>query len=141
MIVGHDPEEGMMRRVPFVLLLGLLLYVPASGCSVGARAVSPSGSGEITRADIEASPAGNAYQLVQRLRPQWLRGRGATSLRDPRPTLPVVYVNGIREGGPDTLRRFDVGEILSIDYLGAADATTRFGTGHAGGVILVQLRR
>jgi hypothetical protein len=131
----------MMRSVPFVLLLGLLLCMPAWGCAAGARGGTGSGSGEITLAEIEASPARDGYQLVSRLRPQWLRGRGPISLRDPRPTLPVVYVNGIREGGPDTLRRLDVGGILSIDYLGAADATTRFGTGHAGGVILVQLRR
>jgi hypothetical protein len=53
----------------------------------------------------------------------------------------VVYIEGIREPSLDALRRLDVTSILLIDYLGAADATTRYGTGHTGGAILVSLRR
>lgn len=130
-----------MRTVPFVLVLGILLCLPTWGCVSGSRTGVGSGSGEITLPEIEAAPARDAYHLVELLRPRWLRGRGAFSIRDPRPALPVVYVEGIREGGTDTLRRLDTSGILSIDYLGAADATTRFGTGHAGGAILVRLRR
>ncbi|TVP46946.1 MAG: hypothetical protein EA350_06180 [Gemmatimonadales bacterium] len=140
-VFGHDPEERAMRRAPLFLVLGLLASLPLQACSGGARAGSGSSSGEITLDEIEATTARDAYELLERLRPQWLRGRGSTSFRDPRPALPVVYVDGIRTGGTETLRRIDTGGILSMDYLGAADATTRFGTGHAGGVILVRLRR
>jgi hypothetical protein len=130
-----------MRSAPIVFVLGLLICLPAGGCVSGGGSGGGSGSGEITSDLIEASTARDGHQLVERLRPQWLRGRGSTSLRDPRPLPPVVYVEGVREGGPEALRRLAAGVILSIDYLGAADATTRFGTGHTGGAILVRLRR
>jgi hypothetical protein len=55
--------------------------------------------------------------------------------------MPLVYVNGVRYGEPQTLRNLRVQEVEEIRFISATDATTRWGTGHTGGVIEVMLRR
>lgn len=79
-----------------------------------------------------------AYEAVVQLRPAFLRARGARSIRDPSPNARIVYVNDMRHGGIDVLRSIRVEEIDEIRFISAADATTRWGTGHAGGVIQVR---
>ena len=43
-------------------------------------------------------------------------------------------------GNVNDLRSMDAAEIDELRFLGAADATTRFGTGYPAGAILVFLR-
>jgi hypothetical protein len=129
------------RLRPRLLAVLLLLVAGGAGCFANSGASGGSRSGPITQQDVEGTTARNAYDLVQAIRPQWLRGRGAMSIQNPRPVPPVVYIEGIREPSTESLRRLDVSSILLMEYLSAADATTRFGTGHTGGAILVTLRR
>lgn len=73
--------------------------------------------------------ASTAMEVVRRLRPAWLLARGAD---------PVVYVDNVRRpGGVDALFNVPVGQIRLLEFIGAGDATTRWGTGHTGGVIQV----
>jgi hypothetical protein len=89
--------------------------------------------------EIERSGATDTHELVRRLRPAWFRGaRGASSL-GVQPTV-VVYLNGIRHGGPASLRDIPLGHVLEIRFLDASDATTRFGLGHGAGAIDVITR-
>jgi outer membrane cobalamin receptor len=122
-----------------------LVVLALTGCSMAGAGQGSggagSGTGPIERAHLEATTARNAHDLVQTLRPQWLRGRGATSLRSTEPTLPVVYVDGMRFGAVETLRQIGIESVTRIEYMSAADATNRYGTGHGGGVIHVQTRR
>jgi hypothetical protein len=55
--------------------------------------------------------------------------------------MPVLYVDGGRRGGVTDLRSLRPAEIAQMDYMSASDATTRFGTGHSGGAVLVTTRR
>ena len=73
------------------------------------------------------------YQAVQRLRPAWLRGRGGQG--------PRVYVDGVMRGGLEELEALRVDQISGAERMSPADATTRYGTDHGGGVIFVLLRR
>ena len=85
----------------------------------------------ISRAEImeRGDNASTAMEVVRRLRPAWLLARGAD---------PVVYVDNVRRpGGVDALFNVPVGQIRLLEFIGAADATTRWGTGHTGGVIQV----
>jgi hypothetical protein len=50
-------------------------------------------------------------------------------------------VDGIRFGTAESLQRVRVIEVEFVRYLNARDATTRYGTGHAGGVIAVTTKR
>lgn len=133
------------RTVPSaatVILVVLLLAACGGGAGSG-PANSPSASGDaeaenrsyprnrISRDEImeRGDNASTAMEVVRRLRPAWLLARGAD---------PVVYVDNVRRpGGVDALFSVPVGQIRWLEFIGAADATTRWGTGHTGGVIQV----
>jgi outer membrane cobalamin receptor len=114
----------------------LLFLVILAACGTTGGATRGS-SDVLTRAEIAQSGAANAYELLQQLRPQFLRSRGTLSVRNPAASQPVVYMNEVRHGGIQTLRSILIEEIAEIRYISAPDATTRWGTGHAGGVIQV----
>lgn len=78
-------------------------------------------------------PGQSVYDAIQFLRPQFLIRRGGGSS-----AMPVVYVDNIRRGGPETLNEIFVFQVEEIRYLSSSEATMRFGTGHPGGAILVK---
>ena len=116
----------------------LLLLLTMVGACAASSSTARGSSDVLTHAEITASNATTAFELLQQLRPQFLRSRGVPSMRDPSAGYPVVYMNDVRRGGIDTLRSILVEEVDEIRFFSAADATTRWGTGHAGGVIQVR---
>ena len=118
----------------------LILVVLASGCA------PPGGTGErrdrdlLTREELEGMDHLSAFDAVRRLRPTWLqaeRGRDSFVAQDRRSTR--VYVNGVRYGDKASLQSIQVRDVESIRFLDKREATTRFGTDHAEGAILVRL--
>lgn len=100
-------------------------------------------SNVITAADIssaQASQASTAYDLIAALRPDFFRTRGSMSPTNPIPPRAEVYVDGVHFGDIDSLKTISVGVVKRVEYLGAMDATTRFGTNNAGGAILITTR-
>jgi hypothetical protein len=91
----------------------------------------------LTIQELDARTHDNAFDAVQALRPHWIRQRGRVSLNNPRAGEVVIYMDGTRAGGLDFLRRLHVANVAGMQYFSASEATTRFGTGHAGGVIYV----
>jgi hypothetical protein len=87
----------------------------------------------ITREEIAATNLVTAYEVVQYLHPQWLRGRGTGQ--------PIVYVNSTQRGNPGELRLIMAESIAEIVYFNGRDASLRFGSGHASGVIQVIIGR
>ncbi|MGH9421140.1 MAG: hypothetical protein ACRD3J_14280 [Thermoanaerobaculia bacterium] len=81
-----------------------------------------------------------AYDIVAHLRPEYLKNRGISNFSQSAPLTATVYVNGAAYGDIDTLKSFDAGIVTEIRYLSASDATTRFGTDHTAGAILVSTR-
>lgn len=79
------------------------------------------------------TPGQSLYDAIRFLRPQFLTPRGGGTS-----TEPVVYVDNIRRGGIDSLNNLFVSQVSEIRYMSASEATTRFGTGHPGGAILVK---
>ncbi len=95
----------------------------------------------ISTQEIEAAPdaAITAMDLVEHLRPNWLRGRGAGSVL--LQTSPIqVYVSGLRKGGIGALADVARSAVKEIQHLRGTDATQRFGMYHDSGAILVILR-
>jgi hypothetical protein len=93
----------------------------------------------ITTEEIAEINATDAYAAVARLRANWLRKRGVSSIN--REGSILVYQDGIRMGGPGSLRQINVAMIGSISYLDGMQATQRFGIDHGNGAILVTTRR
>jgi hypothetical protein len=130
------------------LTVGIAVALLAVSCaSSGTPARSDSGVRQASRnrtvlslEEINGSSARDAYHAVQLLRPDWLRSRGAVSTRDTRPATVTVYVDGQRYGGASTLEQFRIGAFKEMRYYSGSEATSRWGTGHAGGVIYLTTR-
>ena len=126
-----------------VLCLSLLNAVGACASSGSGEGAARPSTSVITSDEIAQTSAANAYELIQRLRPNFLRTRGAVrgaprgSPNQLEAVDLVVYMNESRMGGSDQLRQIPVSEIREIRYFTAADATTKWGTGHTAGAIQV----
>lgn len=125
-----------------VIAVGAGACASSSGSTTGTRSTrSPD---VITRADIEATSTVNAYDLVNRLRPQWLRTTGVGSVSGGNPSTYgiVVFLDNVRLGGIETLRSVDSGSVTSIRYLTAERAAALPGVGHdpISGAIVVSTR-
>jgi len=99
----------------------------------------------IAEAEISASAteASNALQIIQKLRPQMLRSRGLGSPTDVtgETARPKVYIDNVAYGDLATLTNVNASQVKEIQFINSRDATTKWGTGHMGGVILVVTKR
>jgi hypothetical protein len=95
----------------------------------------------ITAAELSQTGASNIHQAIQALRPQWLRGRPAGSMRGGARDEAVVYLDNNRYGSLNSLAQLSLGGVTEIRYLDASEATNRYGTGHAGGAIIVMMSK
>ena len=99
----------------------------------------------ITEAEISAGPNyQNAFEVVQNLRPGMLipRGVGANQSGTNLESVPIVaYMDEVRLGGLSGLESIPANRVKEIRFLSARDATTRYGTGHSSGAIVVTTKR
>jgi hypothetical protein len=119
-----------MRR-----LLGIALVVLAGCATLGDPAERAGDRSQIVREEVERTTHRNAYDLIEAERPHWLRPRGRTSFQHE--TEVVIYLDGIRAGGPDFLKQVSLITVESLRYYDAREAQFRFGTGHTQGAINV----
>ena len=80
------------------------------------------------------------YEAIRLHRPHMLRPPTASTLGGAQ-VVTAVYVEDTRAGGMDVLHRYRMYEVEQVEYLSGSEATTRFGTGHGAGVIIIRLRR
>ena len=118
------------------LVAGLLLSLAPWAVAAGQR--TEYDPDRITAIDIE--PLGGmktALDAVRALRSQWLRPRPSGSIRNRQPVPVAVYVDGVYRGGTDVLTQIQANAVAEIRWLSGTEATTRFGTNHESGAILV----
>lgn len=123
-----------------MLALFLFSTACASGSTGEARVPQPDRN-VLTTSEIALSSGTTAHDVISQLRPQFLRARGLSTLALPVPATAVVYVDNMALGGIEALRNIDAQTLLRIEYMNAADATTRFGTDHTAGAILIFTKR
>ena len=125
-------------RTPRYALAALLLVVlVASACASGGGGGGGAGASSISRDQFNPEDE-NAYLIIRRLRPSWLRPRTQATINNPEPAFPQVYLDAAHIGDANVLYSISATTIGSIEYLDALDATTRYGTGFAGGLIIVR---
>jgi len=144
----------MIFRLPYLMrctvnVVSLAVLVCLGACSIipnpfsrtpspasddGERQTSPD---ELLREEItrDGEADATAYELIQRLRPNWLRARGQVSLGSPEAAYALVYMNEILFGGLMTLHQIPPSQIERMEFIRGIDATIRWGTGHTAGVI------
>ena len=123
-------------------LLVLLLLAPVA-CR--APRTGTSDRNVIRAPEIASVEAETAYDIVAKLRAEFLRSRGPASASRGRATeRPIVtlFVDGVERGPADpALRYIPASEVLEIRMYRAADATTKYGTRQTGGVLELTTRR
>jgi hypothetical protein len=126
------------------MLSSLLLILVVSACASGGTGSSGGGNpNQISAEQLrELDPEGlSAYEVVRRLRPNWLRTRAtATFGGGASAPLPRVVLDGAPGGDVSDLERIRAVEVAGMDFLSASDATTRFGTNYPAGAVLVRTR-
>jgi hypothetical protein len=142
-----------MRR-PVGSIASLALVSTLSACAGGTTQTSPGGASAamtkaamprgsasvIVEAEIPASGAQNALEVIQRVRPSMLRARNGSTEETGVMDI-VFYIDGVRAGDRQAVTSVLATNVKEIRFLAAPDATTRFGTGHALGAILVTTKR
>ncbi len=94
----------------------------------------------ITAEEISATSANNAYEAIQLLRPNLLNRDVRRSIDMYSTAGVVVYVQGVKYGDKESLKTISALEIAEIRYLPKSEATMRFGSDHAGGAFLIELK-
>ncbi len=134
-------STGMM---PAVFLRAARRSVVASLLAAAACATATQGprhnSNVISREELDQISVSNAFDAVQRLRPQWLTRPTAATLQ-PGGNPVLVYLDRHQFGSLEDLRTLGTDQIEQMEFLSARDATTRYGTGHPSGIIEVTTRR
>jgi len=99
----------------------------------------------ISREEILKSPHRNLdlYQVIRALRPHFLeRPAEVRTLGGSRPLAPLaVYVDGVRDMGPETLRTIAAPQVEDVRYLDPTRSENEFGSRANGGAVLVKLYR
>jgi hypothetical protein len=123
------------------LVSGIALWSGAAAVATALTSTAAHAQRQQTRLtgeEIRATNKDNLFDAVRALRPNWTarRGRGSLSVAE----YVKVYVDGMQQGPPAVMRQMNLQEVTEVTYLSAADATTRYGTGHESGAILISTR-
>ena len=94
----------------------------------------------ITRSELESVSVATAFDLVVRLRPEFLR-RSARRPGIGTHNEPVVYVDAVQSGPLSALGMIPASHVMDITYVTPVDALLRFGPTHGAGAIVVRTRR
>jgi outer membrane cobalamin receptor len=89
----------------------------------------------ITQEQIDATEANNIYEVIARLRGNFLNDRGHVSLQSNKHSRAVVFLNDQEYGIPETMRNIPLGRVSEIRFFPGTDALARFGAQYGGGVI------
>lgn len=131
-----------MRTIAIAIAAIVTLAACSQQTSSGATQtrVAPKNRNLITADEIATVNVSDAYQLIQQLRPNFLRTQGGVSPHNDTPPVPLVYVDGVNTGDVTNLRNVPATGIVSVEYLNGIMATQRFGTIAGGGAILITTR-
>jgi hypothetical protein len=131
----------LIRGLFAALAIAATTACAAGGAGAGA---SPANRSIITDAEIPTTGTESAYELIQRLRPEYLRSKptqtyvGATSNQAPPPS---VFLNGQRIGELADLRQIAAPSLSMIRYYNIEEGKRKFGMQYGGGVIEIKYRQ
>ena len=95
----------------------------------------------ITAEEIESVNARDAFDVIKKLRANFLSYRGKTSLMNTSSPEPIVFVDDQAYGPISSLRTIPASQIFSIRLYRSWEATQKYGTGLMGGVIAIDTKQ
>ncbi len=129
MVPRHALRTGLRS---FVVLAALAAASCTPGTAAGTLARGPRDT--ITEEELGPIAQLSAYEAIERLRPRGFQSRTGR--------FPMVHVDGsARASGEEILASISCAEVLEMRYMNAIDATTRFGTDYADGLILITTKK
>ena len=112
-----------MTRIPSRgALMALLIAGAFWGCASTKVQKEAQSSTVITRDEIMNAGASNLYDVVRRLRPQWLSIKSASSFQLPDEI--VVFQGDMQLGGPEALRSIVPGLAYEIQWMDGIRASS-----------------
>ena len=120
------------------LLTVAALALALGACSAMGAPVQPApppNYAELTGEEVRGTNYQNLYDVVQALRPLWLRTRSQGSIRQD--ARVQVYVDNLHQGSVEVLRRMPTTGIKTMRYLDAATAAIRYPHVQHAGVIVI----
>jgi hypothetical protein len=101
-------------------LVGLVLFVAVEGCASSGGAARRSAPDKLLRNEIAGANASNAYELITRLRPNWLRTAGTGSIAGGvRSQLILVYIDNQRAEDLTALKSVSTAIMESAEWIDA----------------------
>ena len=128
----------MLHRPFYLLTLIAAVACASAGTSTGGSAGHD--YNRITADEIAASTAQNAYELINKMRPQYLKSRGKTTVLLDTPDRASVFMDGVLFGTPDALTTIAASQIREIRFYPATDAGIKFGSQYGAGVIDIKTK-
>ena len=120
-----------------------LTFATTVGCShpqLGPGEIS--NSQVITEDEIVASRAANAYDVIHKLRANFLSSRGQTAFnRTAANTYPTVYLDDQEFGPISTLSSIPAAQIAMIRLYRVSEANIKYGTHNLTGVIAITTKQ
>jgi hypothetical protein len=134
------PSSEVFMVARFVIPLTLAIAVGCSHRQLGPGDVY--NSQVITEDEIVASRASNAFEVIHKLRANFLTNRGQTSFnRTAANTYPVVYVDDQEFGPISTLSSIPAAQISMIRLYRVSEANVKYGTHSLTGVIAITTKQ
>lgn len=133
-----------MRWLPSAAVISIALLAGCAGNTVTPGSAIPMQRDLITSDEIEASNTAStatAYDVVKKLRGNFLSYRGRTSLKNTSSPDPTVYLDEQAFGPISSLRNILASQIAYIRLYRSWEATTKYGMGNMGGVIAVTTKQ
>jgi hypothetical protein len=111
-----------LATVSLAFLMSGAIGCAASGATAGKTTASTSqktsSRDKVTSEEILSIPGSTAYDLVYKLRPDWLRSRGtATMVGGSQNGGTLVYLDGVKMGGLESLRTINSRGINAIEWV------------------------
>ena len=128
-------------------MLALFIVAGVIGCaSAGTTGATKSNPNIITQQEIAQAGTGNAYDVIRRLRPNFLVSRGEVTLGNVQNAqtntpYPNVYLDGLAYGDINSLRNIDSSQLVEVRMYQAWEAQTKFGLGNNAGVIAISTHK
>ncbi|MBW3553429.1 MAG: hypothetical protein KY466_07965 [Gemmatimonadetes bacterium] len=128
-----------------LLILALLIWAACGGAASSGpeSAATPrrSSFSLITYEELrEHGGYSNLYDLIEVLRPRWLRAQGGPDTFFGTPGQVQVRMDGNRMGDVAVLRTLSPSGVTSIQWVAPIDAAGRYGLDHSHGAIIVSTR-